>query len=96
MGEQVVAEQAVAGGHEQASAELLHGEHRGAIHQAVLSERGHPALVLDVEAAGAHRGGEIDALAVGRERHVGDIVVGEAVQMAVVDGTSLHRRQRCG
>ena len=96
VGQQVVAVEAVAGGNEQASAELLGDEGRRAVHQAVLPEGVGPAVALHVEAAHAHGRGQVDAFAVGRERQLRDVVVGQAVHVAValsspLGGVGLHR-----
>ena len=63
---------------------------RRSVVETVLSEGRGPAVFLDVETADAHGSGDINALAVGRDRHLRDIVVDDAVGLRFFIGESLH------
>ena len=49
-----------------------------------------PVLALDIETAKSHRRGYIEALAIGRERHLRDVVIGDTVDLLVVISSLLH------
>ena len=49
-----------------------------------------PVLALDIETAKSHRRGYIEALAIGRERHLRDVVIDDTVDLLVVISSLLH------
>ena len=89
---QVVADDAVVGADVQLAAKLTGNAGWCAVVQAVLATKcAQPVLRLDVHGADTHRGGRIDAPSVGRQRHLRDEVVGDAVHLAVVGSIVSHR-----
>ena len=89
-GLQVIAVEAVVGAYPQYAVELAHHPGRLPIEKTVLAEGGEPASRLEVEARHAHGGGCVDTSVVGRQRHLCDVVVDDAVHFPVVVGPLFH------
>ena len=87
---EVVAVKSVVGSYPQSSVEHLDDAARCSVVETVLPEGGGPAVFLDVETADTHGGGNKNALAIGRDRHLRDIVVDDTVGLRLFIGESLH------
>ena len=83
---QVVAEQAVVCADIEHAVEFTRNTDRCTVVDAVLAKGAEPALCLDVQRTDAQGRGNVDALAVRRERELRDIVVDNTVDFAVVRG----------
>ena len=80
---QVVAVETVVGTDPQQPVELLSHARGRTIVQTILPEEVGPVLGLEVHAAYTHGGGDIDTLAVRRERDGREVVVDDAVKLTV-------------
>ena len=87
---EVVAVKSVVSTYPQTSVEHLNDAAGRPVVETILSEGGGPAVFLDVVTADTHRGGNKNALAVGRDRHLRDIVVDDTVGLRLFIGESLH------